>query len=109
MGEQLQRQEVNEQTGKIKLVESIVENKEKMNAEKRKQREYNKRIEQIKSSNTWKVGSLLRSLTSYWKKLFRINADQRTKVAALERTIMAQREEIERLEAEITPLRLLNE
>src|SRR5699024_6020805 len=78
-------------------------------AYKRQQKEYKKRINQIETSNTWKLGNLLKPFSSIWNKLFKQSVYDKERIAHLEKEVMKQHEKIERLETELAPLRLLDE
>src|SRR5699024_10947455 len=110
VGEQLQRYDETEQHEKHKeLVKDIEQKEEQMQAYKRQQKEYKKRINQIETSNTWKLGNLLKPFSSIWNKLFKQSVYDKERIAHLEKEVMKQHEKIERLETELAPLRLRDE
>lgn len=110
MGEQLQRyEELENDETHAHTVKSIAQNKEQIASHKRRQSEYKKRIRQIESSNTWKIGNLFNPLRNLWQKLFSNSAVYNDKIAQLEAEIIQQEKQIEDLHDELIPLRLLNE
>src|SRR5699024_6544902 len=68
---------------------------------------HEKRIKQVESSNTWKLGNIVNPISSFWNKLF--NRKDREKLAQLEAQIIAQTAKIEQLEEKLTPLQYVDQ
>lgn len=102
MGEQTNRQQETQETKE--LIEQIAQIEEKMAAEERKQSEMKKRIKQIEASNTYKAGKALEPIQKI------ITSDRLDRnILQLEKQLSIHEEKIAALEAELVPLRLLNE
>lgn len=108
MGEQFKQQKETERQEKNEWIEQVAIDQEKIVAEKRKQVEMKKRMRQIELSNTYKAGNLVHSFNSFWKNLFRIHVDEE-ELAVFEQLLLEKEAEIDRLENELTSLRLLND
>lgn len=109
MGEQTQRQETTQKTEQTSIMRQIAEKEEKIKSQKHKQETYKKRMNQIESSNTWKVGNLLSPIKKGWDRLFKRSAEQEEEISRLQKVINAQNERIDELEATLRPLQFLDE
>src|SRR5699024_3816860 len=97
MGERLPKYDATqEKDEQAKLVKNIAQQEEQIKASQREKAGHEKRIKQVESSNTWKLGNIVNPISSFWNKLF--NRKDREKLAQLEAQIIAQTAKIEHLE-----------
>lgn len=110
MGEQIHRQEADEQQESIdRKVKQIAETNEQIKAYEREYNTQEKRKKQIETSKTWKLGQLVKRLRHMWNKVTNGSMNEKETIDHLETEVLEQREQIEQLESELARLRLLDD
>lgn len=108
MGAQLPKyEETRDNHERTRLLKDIAKKEEQLEARKQEQKQANKRIKQIESSNTWKIGNTFQIISSIWKKLF--GRPDLEKVDQLEKQLLDKSDQIEKLSAKLAVLQYLDD